>query len=111
MLLFDAAHVVGVRSPRRMPGVSKLPCAANRTRRAAADPDLGLTRRHRCEGRVVEGPELAVEVALAAPQRTHDPDRLVAAATATLERHAHEVVLILVPAHSHAEREATAGEL
>ena len=59
----------------------------------------------------MERPELALEVALAAPERPHQPDRLVGAAAAALERDAHEVELVAVPADADAEREAAAGEL
>jgi PPOX class probable F420-dependent enzyme len=54
---------------------------------------------------------LAVEVPLAAPEGAHDPDRLVPAPAAALERDAHEAELVLVPAHAEAERHAAAGEL
>src|SRR6266540_3209367 len=111
MLLLDAADVIRIRRARGMPHVAELERAPDRRRRAAADPDLRLRRRMRLRGRVVERPELAFEIALAAPERTHQPDRLVPAAAAALERHAHEVVLVLVPAHADAEVEAAAAEL
>src|SRR5712691_8084936 len=61
--------------------------------------------------RVVERPELAVEILLAAPQRSHQADRLVGTPTAAFELDAHEVELVLVPAHADAQREAAAREL
>src|SRR5215212_1275222 len=94
-----------------MPGVAELEGAADRTLRAAADPDLRLRRGVRLGRGVAEGPELSVEVALAAPQSAHEADALVGAAAAALERHAHEVELVLVPAHPDAEGEAAARQL
>src|SRR5207248_11456165 len=109
--LFDASDVIGVRSPRRMPHVSELARATQRTLGAAADPDLGLLRRYRLRRRVLERPALAVEARLPVPQRTHQADRLVRATAAALELDAHEVVFVLVPAHPHAEREPAVREL
>ena len=51
------------------------------------------------------------EVALAVPERAHQPDLLVGSPTAALELDAHEVELVLVPAHPDAERETAAREL
>jgi len=56
----------------------------------------------------LERPVLPLEVALAAPERAHQPDRLVGTPAAALELDAHEVELVLVPAHPDAEREAAA---
>src|SRR5213593_210174 len=94
-----------------MPRITELACATQRTLGAPADPDLRDRRRVRLRGRIVERPELALEVAFALPQCAHQPDRLVRAPAAALERHAHEVELLLVPAHAAAEREPPAGEL
>jgi hypothetical protein len=52
-----------------------------------------------------------VEVALAAPESAHDAKRFVRAPAASAEGDAQEAVLVLVPADTHAEREAAAGEL
>src|ERR671936_3008680 len=104
MLLLDAAHVLGIGSAGGMPYVAELAGAADRALGAAADPDLGLPFRVGVGGRVVERPVVAFEVALAVPQRPHQPDRLVAPPAAALERDAHEVELVAMPAHADADR-------
>src|SRR5207253_1636053 len=71
--------------------------------RAATDPDLRLLRGMRLGGRVVERPEVPVEVALALPERAHQPDPLVGTPAAALELDAHEVELVPVPAHPESE--------
>jgi PPOX class probable F420-dependent enzyme len=96
---------------RRVPDVAELERPPDRPRRAAADPDLRLRRGMRLGGRVLVRPVAALEQALAAPERAHEPDRLVGAPAASLEVDAHEVVLIPVPVHPDAEREAAAREL
>src|SRR6266704_158796 len=93
-----------------MPRVAKLVCALYGSFGAAADPDLGPWRRVRFGGRVVERPPASVEVALAVPERAHQPDRLVGASAATPELDAHELEFVFVPTHPDAEREASAGE-
>ena len=65
----------------------------------------------RLRGRILERPELTLEVALAVPEGAHEADFLVGTTTAARERHAHEVELVLVPAHADPEREAAAREL
>src|SRR5712691_7009294 len=94
-----------------MPDVAELACPAHGLLGAAADPDLRPRRWVRLGSGVVERPQPAVEVALAVPERTHQPDRLVATATAALERNAHEVELVLVTAHAHTELDAAVREL
>src|SRR5438094_4703954 len=107
MLLLDLPDVVRIRATRRVPDIAQLERPPDCRCRAAADPDLRQRRRVRLRRRVVEGPVLALEVALAAPECAHHADRLVRAPAAALERHAHEVVLVFVPAHADAEAEAT----
>src|SRR6266540_6199365 len=111
MLLLDAADMAGVRPTRRMPHVPQLERPPDRTLRAATDPDLRLRGRVRLRGHALERPVLPFEVALAVPERAHQPDRLVGTPAAALKRNAHVVELVLVPAHPDAEREAAAGEL
>src|SRR6266545_371324 len=111
MVLLDAADMVGIGASRGMPGVSQFERPPDRALRAAAHPDLRHRRRVRLGRRLMERPVLPVEVALAIPERAHQPNRLVGTPAAALEVDAHEVELILVPAHPDAEREATAGEL
>src|SRR5438552_12236623 len=94
-----------------MPRIAQLPRAPDSAIGAAADPDLGLWRGARLGRRVPVRPVTALERRLAAPERAHQPDRLVAAAAAPLERDAHELELVAVPAHADPEREAAAGEL
>src|SRR5712691_11653082 len=98
MLLLDATDVVGVRAAGGMPRVAQLERPPDRTLRAAADPDLGLRRRVRFGGRVVERPVLPFEIALAVPEGAQQPDRLVGTLAAALELDIHEVELVLVPA-------------
>src|SRR5437773_11488743 len=109
MLLLHSAHVLRIGTAGGVPNVAQLARAANRPRRAPADPDLRLRRRMRLGGRVGEGPELALEVMSAAPERAHQPDALVGAPAAFLEGHAHEPVLVLVPADADPEPEAAAA--
>src|SRR5919201_4566312 len=111
MLLLHAPHVVRVRAARRMPCIAELERSPDGALRAAADPDLRLHGWAWLEGRIVERPELALEVALAAPQRAHQADRLVRTSPTARERNTHEVVFVLVPAHPDAEREAAAAQL
>ena len=111
MLLLHAPHIVGVRAARRMPRVTEFQRAPDRTLRASAHPDLRLRRRHGFERRVAERPELALEVALAAPQRAQHTNGLVRAPAAAAELDAHEAELVLVPADPDAEREPTAAQL
>src|SRR5262249_29131618 len=111
VLRLDAAHVVGRDAPTRVPDVAELARPTDRARRAAADPDLRFGVRQRRERRAVERPVLAVEGRLAAPERAHQADRLVAAPTAALERDAEEAELVLVPAHPEAEPKPSSGEL
>src|SRR5207302_8121772 len=111
MLLLDAADVVRLGAAGGMPDVTELLSPADCMLRAAPDPDLRQRRRVRLGRRIVERPVLAVEVLVAAPEGAHQPDRLVGAAASALERHAHEVVFVLVPAHPDAEMEAAAAEL
>src|SRR5881392_3226542 len=111
MLAPDPANLVRVGATGRMPHVAQLAGAPDRPCGAAPDPDLRLPRRPRLEGRVAERPVVAVEAPFAAPEGAHDPDLLVCAAAAPGELDAHEVVLVLVPAHADAERGAAAGEL
>src|SRR4051812_38202568 len=94
-----------------MPDVAELPRPAQGPPGAAADPDLRLLRRQRLGRRIVERPVLALEVVLTVPERAHQPDRLVRAAATARELDAHEVVLVLVPAHADAERETAAAQL
>src|SRR5439155_26855527 len=96
---------------RGMPPAPQLARPANRTLRAAAAADLRLRCGVRLRGRLVERRELALEVALAAPERAHQPDRLVGRPAAALELYAHELERVPVAAHPDAEREAAAGEL
>src|SRR5919198_143776 len=65
----------------------------------------------RLGSRVVERPELTLEVACPAPERAHQAERLVRAPAALPERHAHEAVLVLVPADADPEVEAAAAQL
>ena len=111
VLLLDAPHVRDVGAARRMPDVAEPARPPDRLRRAAADPDLGWRRRQRLRGRVAKRPVTAVERVLTTPERAHQLDRLVSAAAATLELHAHELELVAVPAHADAERYASTREL
>jgi PPOX class probable F420-dependent enzyme len=111
VLLLDAPNVVGVRAARRMPGIAQFERAPYGSLRTAANPDLGLRRGVRLRGRVVEGPVLPLEVVFAVPESAHQPERLVGAAAAALELDAHELELVLVPAHPDTEREAATREL
>src|SRR5436190_21491172 len=110
MPLLHLPHVRGVGAARRMPRVAELSCTPDGTGGAAAGPDLRLRRGVRLGSRVAVGPVAALEARLAAPERAHQPDRLIAAAAAPLERHAHELELVPVPAHADAEGEASARE-
>src|SRR5712691_1875069 len=103
--------MVGIGAARRMPSVPELLRAPYGARGTAPDPDFGLWRWMRLGGRVVERPVLPVEVAFAAPERAHQPDRLVGAAVTAVELDSHEVELVLVPTHPDTERETSAGEL
>src|SRR4051812_12264867 len=94
-----------------MPDVPELACTPERARRAAADPDLRRRRRQWIGSRITERPVLTLEPALAAPQRAHQPDRLVPAPAAPCELDTHELVLSLVPAHADADDRASAGKL
>src|SRR5882724_9919311 len=99
MLLLHSPDVPRIRPARRMPRIAQFERTPDRAVRAASDPDLRLRRRVRLRGRVVERPVLPLEVALAVPERTHQPDRLVGSPAAAFELDAHEVELVSMPAH------------
>src|SRR5262249_48990119 len=111
MALLRRPDVVGRGRAGGMPRVAELPRTANRALRAAADPDLGERRWVRLGRRAPVRPVLPLERRRAAPERAQEPDGLVAAAAAALEWDAHELELVAVPAHPHAQGETPAGEL
>src|SRR5262245_56914738 len=94
-----------------MARVSQLPRPTESPLGTAADPDLGLWRGVRLGRCVPVRPVAPLERRLARPERAHQPDGLVGAAAAPLERETHELELVAVPAHADPEREASAGDL
>jgi PPOX class probable F420-dependent enzyme len=111
MLTLHARHMLGIATARRMPRITELPRAPNRSRGAAADPDLGFARGMRLGRRIVDRPVLALEVLVAAPEGSHQANGLIRTSPASLELDAEEVELVLVPAQPDAECDAFAGDL
>ncbi len=62
-------------------------------------------------GRVVKRPELSGEATLAAPEGTHQPDRLVGAPASPLKWDTDELELVPMPTHPDPEREPPPGEV
>ncbi len=110
MLLLDLADVLGVRAARRMPHIPQL-------ERRIARSEFPPTQISGCgDGR---GSEVASWNDQYSPSKSRSPSQSARsrriASSARRPRPSngmpHEVVLILVPAHPDAEREAAAGEL
>ena len=105
-------HVLDVGAARGMPHVTELARTPHRALGAAADPDLGQ-RRGGAAPPSRHGTTSSAPWKECSPRQSARMTRIASsrAAPAALERDAHELELVPVPAHADAERDAAAGEL